>query len=203
MGFSKKKLTHSIIKMNYLLIFILILIVVLITTNHENFVERFGFSGYTEPVSPVKLNDPRPDLSKFTEVEAGLDPDLMQELVLQANKEINKRTNLCSYIIETTKVKQYRNDEDNVDIYECQFMNVKTNGFSYGFSTVATYEKTGNKIRLVSLRSQPLGTSIPSDVSAYVGDKSNKEFIDYELVKEHAVPKKSELDEAKNKLQLI
>jgi len=91
--------------MNYLLAFILILIVVLLTTNMESFTETFGLSGYTQPVSPIKLNDSRPNLDGFEEFEVVLDNDQMQDFVLQANQEISKRTGVCTYIIETTAVR--------------------------------------------------------------------------------------------------
>jgi hypothetical protein len=81
------------------------------------------------------------------------------------------------------------------------FMAVKKDGFSFGFSVVASYEVENGKVRLVSLRSQPLGVDVPSDVSAFAEGSPGKEFIDYKLVKEVAYPTKAELDSVKNKLQ--
>ena len=109
--------------MNYLLAFILILIVILLTTNMEMFTETFGLSGYTKSVSPVKLNDPRPNLDGFEEFEVSLNNDAMEDFVLKANNEISKRTGVCTYIIETTAVKGYRKERD--EIYELMFMAMK------------------------------------------------------------------------------
>ena len=72
---------------------------------------------------------------------------------------------------------------------------------SFGFSVVASFEVQGSNVNLVALRSQPLGVQAPGDVTAFVGGAAGKEFVKYELVKEAAVPTKSEFDSAKNKLE--
>jgi hypothetical protein len=185
--------------MNYLLIFTLVLVVLVLTTNYENFTETFGLSGYTKPKKSVKLDDPRPDLSGYKEVEAKADNDLMEEFVLKANQEISKRTGLCTYIIETTTMKHYKGPEK--DIYECMFMVMKNGGFSYGFSVVASYEVENGEIRIISLRTQPVGVQAPQDISPFTEGSEGKEFVKYELVKEVAMPKSAELDSVKNKLQ--
>lgn len=185
--------------MNYLLVAALIILVVLLTTNSEGFQEAFGLSGYTKHVESVKLDDPRPDLSKYAEIEADIDNDMMQDFVLMANKEITKRTGICNYIIETTSVKAYRG-EDN-DIYECMFMTVKNNGFAFGFSVVASFEVKNKNIRIVSLRTQPLDVQLDGDITPFAEGSSGKAFVDYKIVKEVAVPTRGEFDSVKNKLQ--
>jgi hypothetical protein len=49
---------------------------------------------------------------------------MMEEFVLQANQEIAKRTGLCTYIIETTAVKKFVEDNDKVIyevyVYDCE-----------------------------------------------------------------------------------
>ena len=97
--------------MNYLLVFILVLVVLLLMTNYEKFTETFGLSGYTKPRNSVKLDDPRPNLTGYQEVEAKVDNDMMEDFVLMANKEISKRTGLCTYIIETTKVNVFDDEK--------------------------------------------------------------------------------------------
>jgi hypothetical protein len=165
----------------------------------ESFTDTFGLSGYTKPVPPVKLNDPRPNLEGFEQFEISVDNDMMEQFVIQANNEIDKRTGMCTYIIETTGINGYR--KDGVEIYEVMFMSVKKDGFSFGFSIVASFEVQNGKSRIVSLRSQPLGIQTPDDVSAFTEGAVGKEFVKYELVKEAAVPTKSEFDSAKNKLE--
>ena len=185
--------------MNYFVLFALLLVVILLTTTQEPFTEMFGFSGHSKPVGSVKLDDDRHDLSKYTMVEVSIDNDMIEEFVLKANGEISKRIGIQTYIIETTSIKQYRNDEH--DLYECMFMVMKKDGFSFGFSVVASFEVKNGKSRLASLRSQPLGVDAPSDVSAFVNDGEGKDFVDYKLVKEVAIPTKTEFESVKNKLQ--
>tara|TARA_B000000475_G_scaffold13045_1_gene11373 strand:+ start:154 stop:711 length:558 start_codon:yes stop_codon:yes gene_type:complete len=185
--------------MNYILAFALIVVVILLTTNMESFTETFGLSGYTKPVPPVKLNDPRPNLEGFEEFEVSVDNDIVEKFTLKANQELSKRTGMCTYIIETTAIKGYR--KENVEIYDVMYMAVKKDGFSFGFSVVASFEVQGSNVNLVALRSQPLGVQAPGDVSAFARGAAGKEFVKYELVKEAAVPTKSEFDSAKNKLE--
>ena len=185
--------------MNYLLVFILVLVVLLLMTNYEKFTETFGLSGYTKPRNSVKLDDPRPNLAGYQEVEAKVDNDMMEDFVLMANKEISKRTGLCTYIIETTAVKHYKGDDK--EIYECMFMTMKKGGFSYGFSVAVSYEVENGKIRIISLRTQPLGVQAPQNIKPFTEGSEGKEFVKYELVKEVAMPKSTELESVKNKLQ--
>lgn len=185
--------------MNYLVLFLLLIIVVLLTTNREPFTEMFGFSGHTKPVKEIKLDDAKPDLSKYKQVEAKVDHDMMEIFVQQANKEIMKRTGLCTYIIETTTIRKYTS-EDN-DLFECMFMVIKKDGFSFGFSVVASFEVKNKNARLVSIRTQPIDVEVPGDVTAFTGVDNKKEFVNYSIVKEANVPTKAELDLLKNKLQ--
>jgi hypothetical protein len=65
--------------------------------------------------------------------------DLMNEIILQANKAISKRTGLCTYIIETTSMKLYKHKKTGGKIFRCMFMVVKygNKGFDFGFSIAA------------------------------------------------------------------
>jgi hypothetical protein len=187
--------------MKWSLTIILIAIVLLLTVRREPFTEVFGFSGYKKPVGSIRLDDAKPDLNGYSQAEANIDNDLMQEFVLQANKEISKRTGVCTYIIETTAVKRYINDKNDKEIYECMFMVVKNSGFAYGFSVVASFEVVDGIATLMSLRSQPLDVQTVSDVTPFTESRGGQNFVKYELVKEAAVPTRSELEMAKNKLQ--
>ena len=185
--------------MNWKITIILILLVLLITTRREPFTEMFGFSGYTKVSDPIRFNDPRPDLSAYQRAEASVNNDTMQKFVLQTNEEIQKRTGLCTYIIETTSLARYKKEDS--DLYECVFMAVKNSGFAFGFSVAALFELSGDDIKLVSLRSQPFSSDTPSDVTPFVESRGGQDFVKYELVKEAAVPTQGELEMAKNKLK--
>ena len=198
--------------MNWSLAILLIAVVLLLTVKREPFTEMFGFSGHSRPTGRVRFDDSKPDLTSYRQAEADVNNDMMQEFVLQTNKEISKRTGLCTYIIETVAVKKYVAPTTNTegapvspgknDVYEAIFMTVKNNGFAFGFTVVAYFEVTnGGAITLKSLRTQPLDVESESDISPFKGDPSGKEFVNYELVKEKAVPTLGELEMAKNKLQ--
>jgi len=187
--------------MKWSLTIILIAIVLLITVRREPFTEIFGLSGYKKPTGSIRLDDAKPNLSGYTQAEADVNNDMMEEFVLQANQEIAKRTGLCTYIIETTAVKKFVNDDKA--IYECMFMTVKNNGFAFGFSVVASYEVVNGQVKLVSLRSQPLDVQTVSDVTPFVESRGGQDFVKYDLVKEAAVPTQSELETAKNKLSQL
>jgi hypothetical protein len=189
--------------MNWSLTIVLIAIVLLLTVRREPFTEVFGFSGYKKPTGSIRFDDAKPDLNGYSQAEADIDNDMMQEFVLQANREISKRTGLCTYIIETTAVKKYVHEDEDKALYECMFMTVKNNGFAFGFSVVASYEVVNGQVKLVSLRSQPLDVQTVADVTPFVESRGGQDFVEYELVKEAAVPKQSELEMAKNKLKQL
>ena len=166
--------------------------------NRENFTESFGFSGYKKPINYVKLNDPRPDMSGYSQVESDANHDMVEKFVLMTNKELYKRLKFSTYIIETQAINKYESEQST--LYECIFTVVRNNGFAFGFTVVSTFEVSGNKTRISSLRSQPLSDQAPDNVKIYTKGSSGKEFVDYKLVKESAVPNVSELDLIKNKL---
>ena len=185
--------------MNLYLMIILIAVVLLLTVRREPFTEMFGFSGHTKPTGRIRLDDSKPNLAGYKKVEVGVDNDLMQEFVLQTNKEITKRTGLCTYIIETTDVKKYVKEDK--ELYECSFMNVKNNGFAFGFIVASYFEVVNGNVKLVSLRTQPLDAESASEIAPFVDSVSGKDFVNYDLVKERATPSLGELEMAKNKLQ--
>lgn len=180
----------------YILLALLVLVILL--TRRESFTEIFGLSGYSKPVDYVRLNDPRPNLSGYKEVEASVNHDMMETFTIQANAEISKRIGTPTYIIETAKIKKHTGREN--DIYECVFMVMKKGGFSYGFSVVASFEVKGDTVKLVSLRTQPIDIEQPGNVKAFTDGAPGKEFLKFELVKEAATPTMGEFEEAKNKL---
>ena len=180
--------------MNTVLLILLILIVLMTMSRTEMFTEQFGFSGYTKPIEPVLLNDTQLDLSVYEESgdDVEISNDLIQEMVLATNKEVSKKTGLCTYIIETTSVKKYRNKESNQEIYRCMFMSVKHNGFAMGFSVTSDLRITDGRATVLSVRTQPIDINPPSDPSIYQKSIKGKEFEDYTEVR------RSELDIVKN-----
>ena len=184
-----------------ILILILLTYLLWMTTQskNENYQELFGFAGYKKPVNNIVLNDPAVDTSDYDEAEAVVGHDLMEKLVLATNAEITKRTDDCSYIIETTAVKRFVKAGQS-DLYKCMFMCVRAKGFAFGFSVVSTMSVRDGKVKVLSLRTQPLDVEPPEDISAYTQDVG-REFLDFNIVKQTIVPNVSELEAAKEKLK--
>ena len=180
--------------MNTILLILLILTVLVTMSRTEMFTEQFGFSGYTKPIEPVLLNDNEFDLSEYEESgeELEVSNDLMQEMVLATNKEVSKKTGLCTYIIETTSIKKYRNKASNQEIYRCMFMCVKHKGFALGFAVTSDLRIIDNRATVLSVRTQPIDIKPPTDPSIYQKSIKGKEFEDYREVR------RSELDIVKN-----
>ncbi len=180
--------------MNTIVLILLILIILMTMSRTEMFTEQFGLSGYTKPIEPVLLNDTQTDLSDYEESgeEIEVSNDLMQEMVLETNKEVSKKTGLCTYIIETLSVKKYVNKKSNQEIYRCMFMSVKHKGFSFGFSVTSDLRIIDGRATVLNVRTQPIDIKPPSDPSIYQKSIKGKEFEDYTEVRQ------SEIDIVKN-----
>ena len=180
--------------MNTIVLILLILIILMTMSRTEMFTEQFGLSGYTKPIEPVLLNDTQTDLSDYEESgeEIEVSNDLMQEMVLETNKEVSKKTGLCTYIIETLSVKKYTNKKSNQEIYRCMFMSVKHKGFSFGFSVTSDLRIIDGRATVLNVRTQPIDIKPPSDPSIYQKSIKGKEFEDYTEVRQ------SEIDIVKN-----
>ena len=180
--------------MNTILLILLILIVLMTMSRTEMFTEQFGFSGYTKPIDTLLLNSTDTDLSEYEESgeEIEVSNDLMQEMVLATNKEVSKKTGLCTYIIETLSVKKYINKTSKQEIYRCMFMSVKHKGFSMGFSVTSDLRIIDDRATVLNVRTQPIDVNPPSDPSIYQKSIKGKEFEDYSEVR------RSELDMVTN-----
>ena len=180
--------------MNTILLILLILIVLMTMSRTEMFTEQFGFSGYTKPIDPVLLKGTDMDLSEYEESgeEIEVSNDLMQEMVLATNKEVSKKTGLCTYIIETLSVKKYINTKSKQEIYRCMFMSVKHKGFAVGFSVTSDLRIIDDRATVLNVRTQPIDVNPPSDPSIYQKSIKGKEFEDYSEVR------RSELDMVNN-----
>ena len=180
--------------MNTILLILLILTVLMTMSRTEMFTEQFGFSGYTKPIDTLLLNSTDTDLSEYEESgeEIEVSNDLMQEMILATNKEVSKKTGLCTYIIETLSVKKYINKKSNQEIYRCMFMSVKHKGFSMGFSVTSDLRIIDGRATVLNVRTQPIDVNPPTDPSIYQKSIKGKEFEDYTEVR------RSELDMVKN-----
>ena len=117
--------------MNKIIVVVVFLLVVLYVSRRE---EKYGGKNdLFESDEPTRLAE-----YKETEDAIVITHDLMNEIVLQSNKAISKRTGLCTYIIETTSMKLYKHKTTGGKIFRCMFMVAKygNKGFDFGFSIV-------------------------------------------------------------------
>jgi hypothetical protein len=115
--------------MNKIIAVVVFLLIVLCVSRRQ---EKYG--GKNE----LFESDEPTRLAEYEESENAIviTHDLMNEIILQANKAISKRTGLCTYIIETTSMKLYKHKKTGGKIFRCMFMVVKygNKGFDFGFS---------------------------------------------------------------------
>ena len=177
-------------------VLILVVLAIAMIPNRESYLqrERFGLSGYRPP-REMKLDDPAPDLSGFEQTEVKITNDHMEEFVMKTAAEIERRTKMCVAIIETTAVKRYQ--KQGQEMYECQFTGMKKGGFPFAFGVVSTLSMKGGAATVVGLRTQPMGVQAPSDVTAFTDTGAGREFVDYEFVRNTA-PTVGELNSLKN-----
>ena len=115
--------------MNKIIAVIVFLLIVLYVSRRE---EKYGGKNELfESDEPIRL-------AEYEQVKEAIviTHDLMNEIILQANKAISKRTGLCTYIIETTSMKLYKHKKSGGKLFRCMFMVVKygNKGFDFGFS---------------------------------------------------------------------
>jgi len=177
--------------MTILVLLILIILMLFIMSRTE----MFGYAGYTKPINRVVLNDPPFDTTEYVEsTDVSINNDLMEQLVLAANKHISEKTGLCTYIIETTSVKKFVHTKNMKELYRCMFMLMKQHGFAFGFAvTVDIAVNPDGTVKVMSARTQPIDVVPPTDTSPYTSDTLGYDFVDYDLFR------KSELELIKNK----
>ena len=142
-----------------------------------------------KPNDTIMLDEPEADIKDYVELgeDIEISNDLMQKLVLAVNKEISKKTGLCTYIIETLSIKKFTNVLTKQEIYKCMFMAVKHSGFALGFSVAADIRMDDDTAIVLSVRSQPIDVNSPVDPSIYQTNVEGKEFEDYSLVRQSEI----------------
>jgi hypothetical protein len=172
-------------------VFFLIILMLILITQKEGFIERFGLSGHKKEAKYLLIDDELTNTLGMEEVSVRVGPHQMQEIVLNANKYIQGKIDDCSYIIETTEIKQFKGPLK--EIVRVMFMCVRNKGFAYGFAV--TVDADYRTAQILSARTQPLGIDSPSDVSPYVSDGTAREFTKYEIIKEKTALSRGYFDE--------
>uniref|UniRef100_A0A6C0JVN4 Uncharacterized protein n=1 Tax=viral metagenome TaxID=1070528 RepID=A0A6C0JVN4_9ZZZZ len=157
----------------------------------------FGFVGHKKSSDYVLIDDEFSNPKEYEEVPLNIDMFHLQEIIRNTNAYISKKIDDCTYIIETSDIKQYKHYTGRDQIVKAMFMVVRNHGYAYGFAVTAEVELENAKVRAV--RTQPLSIDSPSNISAYVSDGKAENFTKYELIKEKGQISKGEFDSVKNK----
>lgn len=177
--------------MNNFILILLVLTVLILMTQKEGFVERFGFSGHKKEAEYLLINDKLSETSGMEEVPVKVGPHHLQEIILNANKYIQEKIDDCCYIIETSDIRQYQGPMKK--IVRVMFMCVRNKGYAYGFAV--TVDADYNTAQILGARTQPLGIDAPSDVSAYTTDGTARDFTKYETIKQKTALTRGYFDE--------
>ena len=186
---------------------LLIDLVILLSSKRETYQEVFGYSGYSDPITGIVLNDKPIDKSNYRFEEVKMDNDTIQKIILATNAAVEKKTKVCNYIIETLGVKKFvkkdKEDKGPEVIHQASFMTVKEGGFAFGFAVTVDVDISRETPVVMSLQTQPMDSKILDEqaIKAFTEGKEGQEFISYDLIKRAALPKKSELESAKNKIK--
>ena len=173
------------------IVFFLIILMLILITQKEGFVERFGLSGHKKEAEYTLINDELTNTSGMDEVPVKVGPHHIQEIILNSNKYIQEKIDDCCYIIETSEMKQFKGPLK--EIVRVMFMCVRNKGFAYGFAV--TVDADYRTAQILGARTQPLGIDSPSDVSPYVTDGIAREFTKYEIIKEKTALNRGYFDE--------
>lgn len=179
------------------IIILLLIILLLLSTQRENYREMFGFAGHKKSSEYTVINDKFSNANEYEEVPLNVDMFHLQEMILNTNKYISEKINDCTYIIETSDIKQFKHYTNKDQIIKAMFMVVRNRGFAYGFAATAEIDYDTGKVKAV--RTQPLEIDAPSDISAFTSDGETQTFTKYDIIKEKAQIKSGEFDSIKNK----
>ena len=179
------------------LAFLLLIVFILLNVQKEGFSEMFGFAGHKKSPEYVTLNDDLENLNVYKQVNLKVDPYHFQEIAFASNKYVSDKLGECTYIIETSDIKQYEHVVTYAKIVRVMFMFVRNSGFAFGFAVTLDLDYDTNKV--LGARTQPMSIESPANVGAYTTDGTGQEFVKYEIIKEKGQLRKSELDSVKNK----
>lgn len=164
--------------MYWLLIILLIVVIMCTGGRREGFQELFGFSGMKEPIDDTSFTyGPSGGYPDYTDVtdEDGVNHEEVNTCVKATMEFINKKLNMCSQPVETSKIRKLRKESDI--IYECKFMFVVTST-NYPFMLgVETDVKNGKVVRAAT--QDMYRGKLPGDVH----EENFKDFSEIESFK--------------------
>ena len=185
--------------MNKYLLVGLIVIVLLMCTTRETFVEVFGFAGYREPVS-VSYDDTTMPIqdSDFAEQEKmEITPEIVRSIVQLVQKYVNDKHKLCVHPIETSYVKKFIDKTDSSKVlYKSRMMFMVENGFPYGIAISADVLMSPTPT-LVRIQTQP--SQVDDSIMPYQQDVASN-FVGWDEILKMNMPLISEIKTDENLL---
>ena len=145
--------------------FLLFVILVFITISRLDLFKTIKKSKTTnQNIKPVITNSQTMEDQFSEKSDLKVSHDTIQSIVLEVNKAIQNKYGECTYIIETTELRKFKNKLTNRDLYVCTFMATTIGGFPRGISVT---------VKVSIEYDSNFGSGIFS-----VKDKSNEEEID-------------------------
>lgn len=185
--------------MNKYILYALIIIVLLVCSKREEFVEVFGFAGYSKPTTLSYDNTEVPiasgdfvEQSKFE-----ISPDIVNTIVNTIQTYIREKQDLCVQPLETSFVKKFvdKSDENRV-LYKTRMMFMVEKGFPYGVAISADVLMTPAPV-LARIQTQP--SEVDDSITPYSQDVAS-DFVEWNEVMKTNVPLLSELKTDENLL---
>jgi len=178
--------------MNKFVLIALFTLAVIMCSKRENFVEVFGFAGYSKPVAVDYDKSMTPiDEKEYEEHQKfEITPDIVSDIVLVIQKYIREKQDICVQPIETNFVKKLVSKTDPSKVlYRTRMMFMVPKGFPFGVAISADVLMTPTPT-LVSIRTQPSETddTIMPYQAAIASD-----FIQWNEVLDTNIPKRTEL----------
>ena len=166
---------------------------ILLSSDRENFVEQFGFSGYSKPIN-IRKDSAAFDYTGYTEDVAQLTSDEMNEIIKVTQAGIKT----CSYPLETNSIKKYTNAENGSVVYKCAFTFMAVRGFPFGFGVNSDVTLKPSP-QLLGIRTQPISNRGTEAVIPYQEDVAS-DFVDFEMIAKSNIPTLEQLRAGENAL---
>ena len=178
--------------MNKFALVALFALVVIMCSKRENFVEVFGFAGYSKPVAVNYDNSMAPiDEGEYEEQQKfEITPDIVNDIVLVIQRYIREKQDICVQPIETNFIRKLVSKTDPSKVmYRARIMFMVPSGFPFGIAISADVLMAPTPT-LVSIRTQ---SSETDDTIAPYQSAIASDFIQWNEVLDVNRPKVTEL----------
>ena len=163
--------------MYWIIILLVLVYFMCMCSTRENFQEIFGFSGMKKSVDDTSFQfgsgGEYPDYTDVTD-DDGITHDEVNMCVKETMNMLNNKLSVCSYPVETSKIRKLVKDSDV--IFTCKFMFMVTST-SYPFMLGMESDIKNGKVIRASTQDMYKGTAPP------VREENFKDFSEVENLK--------------------